>query len=283
MALQNQTPASAADLRQGFGAVGLLSSEQSQQIFQMYVRKAEEERAAAVKRAEHELECMKRESDVRIAMKPLGKDNIALGKIPARCRSSQFVLPVFHRRTLPKSFTISPSQSISTAFATCDAYATKPTKIKAIEDGMLSLKSTEAFINYKSILVSLFSATAPNLHMALAIFKINILQPAKVYKWQEAVLPLAIKVHTHIVCLRRSDASNWIIPPDFQGRFCTIITVLGMSSLQLQAKRKRFQSPPSRRTSKQAGGVCNNPSVSCELTKRGSCNWPGCERHDRKG
>lgn len=305
MALQNQTLASTADSSQAFGAAGLLSSEQSQQIFQIYVRKAEEERAAAAKKAELELECMKKESDARIAAtttNPLGKDSIVIGKIPTEVQTLSIrfaglpqdeIAKIFHNKFQPINlYRLRNMQGLR--------YETYHDQGETdIEDDMSSSMDnaaykafgnsfdevwSEAFINYKSILISLFGATVPNLHLALANFYINILQLAKVYEWQEAVLPLAIKIHSHIVCLRPSDPSNWVIPPEVQGRFCTTMTVLGMSSLHSQGKRKRFQSPPSRRPSKQAGGVSNNPTVSCELIIKGPCDWSGCEReHKRKG
>ena len=157
-----------------------------------------------------------------------------------------------------------------------------------IEDGMLLLRKnsgtykdfgksfyevwSEAFITYTSIIVFLFGATAPDLHSIITIFSTKILQLAKVYEWQEAVLPLAI------------DPTKWVIPSEFQARFCTPMTQLGMITHQPQAKRKRSRSPHCRRVAKQPGGVSHNPSVTCESFNRGSCTWPGCERaHKCKG
>lgn len=64
---------------------------------------------------------------------------------------------------------------------------------------------SDAFINYTSILATLFGARAPDLHASLTIFYTNILQLAKVYEWQEAILPLAIEIHTHITFLQSSN------------------------------------------------------------------------------
>ena len=60
---------------------------------------------------------------------------------------------------------------------------------------------SDAFINYTSILASLFGAI-------IKIFYTNILQSAKVYEWQEAILPLAIEIHTHITFLQSSDGKK---------------------------------------------------------------------------
>lgn len=69
-----------------------------------------------------------------------------------------------------------------------------------IEDGMLKLRKilgiykdystnfyevwSEAFINYISIVVSLFEATAPRLQAALTQFYGLVLQFSKVYNWK---------------------------------------------------------------------------------------------------
>lgn len=170
-----------------------------------------------------------------------------------------------------------------------------------IEDGMLKFRKSsgsykdygssfyevwsDAFINYTSILVSLFGTTAPHLQASLTQFYGTVLQLSKVYDWKEALLPLVIEVHSHIVTQQPSDPKQWVIPPEFQGRFCTPKTVIGMNSLLGAAKRKRSRSPPSRRSNKQsADSVSNNPSVICDLFNKGSCTWGGCERaHKCKG
>ena len=94
IAPQNQTPASLADSSQTFRVAVQLSSEQSQQSFQIYLPNVQDKRAAAAKIAELELECLRKESDARIASaaaasvaataaprKPLGKDNDVIGEI----------------------------------------------------------------------------------------------------------------------------------------------------------------------------------------------------------
>lgn len=53
--------------------------------------------------------------------------------------------------------------------------------------------------NYMTILVSVFGKEAPDLHAALAEFYSSIHELSTIYKWQEAVLPMAIEAHTFIV------------------------------------------------------------------------------------
>ena len=115
-----------------------------------------------------------------------------------------------------------------------------------IKDGMLRLKKTseiykdfgklfykvwsESFYNYTSIMVSLFAPSTAELNIALNTFYANILQLFQVYEWQEAVLPLTIKVHTHIISLQPSDSTKWEILPMFQRRFCNPLILLGSSN-----------------------------------------------------
>lgn len=116
-----------------------------------------------------------------------------------------------------------------------------------IEDGMLKLRKTsgtykdfgksfyevwaDAFHNYTTIFVSLFGKEAPDLHAALADFYSSIYELSTVYEWQEAVLPMAIEVHTFIVAQQPTDPLKWVIPEKFQGRFCTPRTMKGMGSI----------------------------------------------------
>jgi hypothetical protein len=162
-----------------------------------------------------------------------------------------------------------------------------------IEDGMLKLRKTsgtykdfgksfhevwsESFLNYTSIMVSLFGKTAPDLHAALSAFHNDIYQLSRVYEWQDALLPMTIEVHTYITTTHPSDPAKWVIRPEFQGRFCNPGTILGHSS-----KRKRSTSPS--RVSGKATRGKNDSSVTCENFNKGSCTWPQCQRaHKCKG
>ncbi len=100
-----------------------------------------------------------------------------------------------------------------------------------IEDGMLRLRKTsriykdfeksfydvwsDAFHNYTTILVSLFSKEALDLHITLAEFYKNVYELSTVYEWQEEVLLMAIEAHTYIVSQQPIDPSKWVIPERF--------------------------------------------------------------------
>ncbi len=94
----------------------------------------------------------------------------------------------------------------------------------SIEDGRLKLRKTsgaykdfgksfyevwaDAFHNYTTILVSVFGREVLDFHSALAEFYTNIYELSTVYKWQEAVLPMAIEAHTFIVAKQPIDPSK---------------------------------------------------------------------------
>lgn len=116
-----------------------------------------------------------------------------------------------------------------------------------IKDGMFKLRKmsetykdfgksfyeiwADAFYNYTTILVSLFGKEAPDLHAALADFYSSIYELSTVYKWQEAVLPMAIEVHAFIVTQQPTDPLKYVIPEKFQGRFCTPRTMKRMGPI----------------------------------------------------
>ncbi len=70
----------------------------------------------------------------------------------------------------------------------------------------------DAFHNYTTILVFLFSKEVPDLYSVLVEFYTNIYKLSTVYEWQEAVLPMAIEAHTFIVAQQPTDPSKWVIP-----------------------------------------------------------------------
>lgn len=77
------------------------------------------------------------------------------------------------------------------------------------------MRSGQSFINHTSVLVSLFSATAPRLRAALAQFYVAVLQFSKFYEWKETLLLLIIEVHSHVVSQEPSDPKQWVTSPEF--------------------------------------------------------------------
>ena len=166
-----------------------------------------------------------------------------------------------------------------------------------IEDGMLRLLKTsgtykdfgkffynvwaDAFYNYTTIFVFLFSKETSDFHTALAEFYSNVYELSTVYEWHDAVLLMAIKAHTYIVSQQPTDPSKWVIPEKFQGRFCTPKTMIEMGSIIGTGgaggkKRKRLRSPDGGCCVKSSGS--KNLSISCDLFNKGGCDWQPCNR-----
>ena len=94
-----------------------------------------------------------------------------------------------------------------------------------IEDGILRFRKTsgtykdfgksfydvwaDAFHNYTTILVSLFSKEAPDLHTILAKFYNNVYELSTVYEWHDAVLPMAIEAHRLSECTAKGKKRSW--------------------------------------------------------------------------
>jgi hypothetical protein len=93
-----------------------------------------------------------------------------------------------------------------------------------IEDDMLKLRKTsrtykdfeksfhevwsESFLNYTSIMISLFGKTALDLHATLSAFHNDIYQLSRVYEWQDALLSMTIEIHTYITITHSFDPAK---------------------------------------------------------------------------
>lgn len=291
----------------------MLKAQADLQRAQTDLPKVQAERNAIQARFQLKLECLRRESEARVAAATMSAGNTAQaqrstaqaskddedlqGEVPPEVSDIflQFVgLPqeeivkIFQNKFKPINF----YRLRHMRGLTFEAYQEK--ERIGIENGMLKLRKTlglykdygssffevwsEAFINYTSILVSLFRAIAPCLQRSLTQFYGLILQLSRVYDWKKALLPLAIKVHSQIVTHQPSDPKQWVIPPEFQGKFCTPTTVIGMNSLLgSSAKRKRSKSP-TRQSARTTESSTNNPSVVCDAFNKGLCTWGRCER-----
>ena len=255
-----------------------------------------------VEKMQLEIDCMRRESDARIAAvipagKPsrvVGDDDEDLGEIPLEVRSIAPRFAGLPQDEIIKIFSnkfkaINLSRLRHMHGMQYESY--KDQDRIGIEDGALRLRKasgtykdfgktvhdvwTESFINYTSIMVSLFGKSSQQLHATMSAFHGKILTLAKVYEWQEAVLPLAIETHTHIIASQPSDASQWKMPDEFQARFCTPLTVL---------RRRRSRSPPSRRPTPRGDRAERAEKAAgeiCDKYNSGTCTWPSCYRQHK--
>ena len=286
-----------------------MTPEQTDLIFELTRRKLEAEMAAAEVEARLRRELMVKESEARVAAsvaaasaattaaaparRPMGdeEDDIT-GEVPIEVMSI-----TLRFEGLPKEEIVRIFQN---KFKLINLYrlvymrglqfdSLREQDRIGIEDGMLKLRKTsgtykdfgksfyekwaDAFHIYTTILVYFFGREVPNLHSALGEFYTTTYKLFKVYEWQEAVLPMTIKAHTFILAQQSTDLSKWVIPEKFQGRFCIARTMIGMGSIiGAGAKRKMSKSPLGVRRGKSSGS--NNLSISCELFKKGGCDWP---------
>ena len=133
---------------------------------------------------------------------------------------------------------------------------------------------SDAFHNYTTILVFLFSKEALDLHTARAEFYSNVYKLSTVYERQDAVLSMVIEANTYIVSQQPIDPSKWVIPEKFQGRFCTPKTMIEMGKIIRDggaegSKRRGSRSPARGCRVKSLGS--NNLSISCKLFNKGGC------------
>ncbi|MCJ1468626.1 hypothetical protein MMC07_007255 [Pseudocyphellaria aurata] len=185
-----------------------LTPQQSAQGFEIQCQNLQNERDLAIRKSELELDCIRNESQARIA---------AASTAAAATTRAQAAGP--------------EDDDLGVTYET---YQDKDRV--DIEDGTLKLKKksgtykhfgksvqdvwSAGFLNYAMIMVSLFGQTNPDLHAALFQFHGTIIELSQVYEWQEAVLPLAIEAHTYITTLQPTDPTQWVFHPEFQGRFC---------------------------------------------------------------
>ncbi len=214
--------------------LALLKAQADLQKAQANLQKAQAERDAILAKSQLKLECLRKESEARVAAATslanaqvpqapvpralVGEDDEIQGEIPLKVLdiSLQFVgfpqeeiIKIFQNKFKP----INLYRFRHIRRLSFEAY--KDEERIGIKDGMLKLRKTlgsykdysnsfyevlsEAFINYISILVPLFGATVLRLQAALTQFYGLVLQLSKVYDWKEALLPIAIEIHFHIV------------------------------------------------------------------------------------
>ncbi len=90
---------------------------------------------------------------------------------------------------------------------------------------------------------------------------------------------MAIEAHSYIVDQQPIEPLKWVILAKFLGRFCPAKTLIGMRATITDYKRKRSQSPLSRRVKSFSGS--NDPSVTYDLFNKGDYNLAYCERAHR--
>ncbi len=211
-----------------------LYCNQNQWIFDIYQQKAEDEKVAAVQKAAWELKFIQKKSNVHIAsatataakifiapVATLWKLKIKknpLGEIPPEVQTLTICFPDLFQEEIIKIFynKFKPINLYRLWHMQRHRYKSYYNHNQiSIQCGMLKLKKNSGtykdfgktfyevwsgdFINYKEIIVAFFGFISSELHSAFTIFYGNIHKLAKVYKEQQSILPMAIKVFTNIV------------------------------------------------------------------------------------
>jgi hypothetical protein len=137
---------------------------------------------------------------------------------------------------------------------------------------------SEGFHNYSSIVVTFWGLTpSSRLHIAMSSFMQKILELAKTYKWQQAVLPLSIDYHTELVRKAKvREPSEWEIPRTYIDRYCDALKVLNVSA---PAQTSNSSGSSSSKPKLAPSTDPNNNTVVCKKynTKEG-CRATWCKR-----
>ena len=121
------------------------------------------------------------------------------------------------------------------------------------------------FLIFAAIVSSFFGPQFPTLTAKLLFFHNKILKLAKTYKWQGAVLNLAIEFHERRVSTGLTDASAWVLDANLIDDFTR--------GHQLGAR------DPASSSSSKPKGSSNKSGVVCQnYNKDKGCHFDGCER-----
>ncbi len=137
---------------------------------------------------------------------------------------------------------------------------------------------SQGFLNYLTVLVAFYCQQSPNLHEALMKFYNNIIGLAEVYKWQEAVLPLAIDFHTEVTLRTPTHSAEWNIPRETVGEYCSPSYVLEVAKPQNRSANHLDRGSGSQRRPKEA----NDKSVICKgFNSSAGCSFVNCKREHK--
>lgn len=140
---------------------------------------------------------------------------------------------------------------------------------------------SESFLNYAQILLAFHGQAVPKLAYALSEYHRDIMDLARTYNWQEAVLLLAIDYHTYITESAPSDPTKWEIPARRIARVCTHATIQSGSTSRSRlisssdSKRRRSASPL------RSNADPNDASVKCRNFNSKGCTSRFCKREHK--
>jgi len=94
------------------------------------------------------------------------------------------------------------------------------------------------FLNYSSIMLTLFGPTVPQLYTALTRFYHVVIADSNTYHWQRALLPMVIDFHKQLITLLTTKQhESWNIPREFYDRYCPSRTTIAAITAEKSSKR----------------------------------------------
>lgn len=147
-------------------------------------------------------------------------------------------------------------------------------KLKRVTRTLHNFESTwdirlESFINYYMIIVDFFDIAFPTFHRVFFLFYIKVCKLSKIYKWQIAILPLAINYHIEIITGNHIDIDVWALPQDWFDQYCSPNHILTASFIS----KKRDITIALKRLAKKkiTEKVCQNFNIKGYTFKK--CAW----------
>ena len=129
------------------------------------------------------------------------------------------------------------------------------------------------FIVYMEIMSFFFSRSHHKLPGALIGFYRKIMELARIYRWADAVLPLAIRHHTLVLNTGPLDHSAWPMPQDRIYEFCVFDKLRPIAQAQIGFRGAALTSTARKSTDP------NDSSVVClHFQKYGRCDASWCKR-----
>ena len=142
-------------------------------------------------------------------------------------------------------------------------------KLKGAIGNLCNFRATQdiwskAFINYTMIINNFSRANFLTLSCVLFFFWSKIQNLSKIYKWQNAILPLAIDYHTNITLTNLTDVDAWTLPQFWINQYCALNYIFTAAALLSSHKQLVFSLADEYVNKKKTGEICCN------------CNTKGC-------
>ena len=129
--------------------------------------------------------------------------------------------------------------------------------------------------NYQSAVIALFGTSRPHLGAHLNVFFLQILRIARVYKWKEAALQIALTHHSEAMAKGQTIADNWKLPQYLTDEYCNPTNILPAKSA---ASTSASASTRGGATSSKKRKSDAPPPKHCYNFNDGNCKDTNCPR-----